>query len=455
MAGPDETAPQPGPKPRGLIPMWITVVVLNGCIIGVALHFAGFFRSSIWTSMFSPVAAGKPGRQASELKATAGAEPAIRDIVEREEPPAPGVDARIADLEAAEGAESPNPPNDVELTTREIVERAEPSIARVEGRLSMGTGFLIGDGLLITNAHVVDGENMVDLSVRFPSAEKRSQGPYQPRRLLFDDQKRDIAVLLLEDCPLPPLETAKSYAFQRGDDVTIIGSPGLGDGVSLQNAITKGVLSTEANIEGLEYYQLGASVNPGNSGGPVLANNGKVIGMISSKANKAEAVGFCIPVKDLLGAVEATEDLTPQQITRVELRHSARAAYTRLVKVGRIYAIYVAVYADVVDEAIERRENIQPRILFVIKDCSPKAKSFHESMNELVKPFLFDIVNNDQLLEGVRRDLQELWSVCSDMKDFIVLPKEPFNQYRNRTRELRSRFDHLVEKLSIPLGEVK
>lgn len=397
---------------RSLIPMWITVVVLNACIIGVALHVAGALKHLSWPAMLTTKPKGKNGW-----------------------------------MLPFSGSAS--------LTTREIVESAESSIAQIKGTIGSGTGFLIGKNLLATNAHVVDGELITDLSINFPSAEKGKQGPYAPKRLLLDDRNRDIAILSLNDCPLPPLRMARSYTFQRGDDVTIIGSPGLGSGASLQNAISKGILSTETTLDGARYYQLGASVNPGNSGGPVLANDGKVIGMISSRAARAEALGFCIPIEDLAAASKPISSLTEQQVANVEKRHAARVAYVRMMAIGNIYAASLNDYASAVQDALEEREAIGPRVTSLIKNRAPEAERLHNGANIVIRPILVDIINDNEFPEGTRRDLQELWATCSDMRDFVVAPKDPFVNYRTRTSELRSRFDHLVEKLSIPLGKIR
>ena len=80
------------------------------------------------------------------------------------------------------------------LTTAEIVARWEPSVALVKGHASSGTGFLVKPGIVATNAHVIDGEFMSSLEVRFPSAPEGKQGPF-PAELLYEDPKRDLAFL--------------------------------------------------------------------------------------------------------------------------------------------------------------------------------------------------------------------------------------------------------------------
>jgi DNA-directed RNA polymerase subunit RPC12/RpoP len=135
--------------------------------------------------------------------------------------------------------------------TREIVERNEASVALIQGQAESRTGFLVRNNLLATNAHVIRIEITRDIQIFFPSAPKAEQGPYAAR-ILYEDSKRDLAILRV-NVGLPVLTLAQSYAFRRGDDVTIIGNPGLGGHVTLQNAIAKGVMSTETTLEGQRF----------------------------------------------------------------------------------------------------------------------------------------------------------------------------------------------------------
>ena len=102
----------------------------------------------------------------------------------------------------------------------------EPSVALVKGLASSGTGFLVRPGIVATNAHVIDEEFISSLEVRFPSAPEGKQGPL-PAELLYEDPKRDL-VFLKVSTDLPPIEVAPTYAFVKGEDITVIGNPGLG-----------------------------------------------------------------------------------------------------------------------------------------------------------------------------------------------------------------------------------
>ena len=133
-------------------------------------------------------------------------------------------------------------------TTAEIVARCEPSVALIKGHASSGTGFVVKPGVVATNAHVIDGEFISNLEIRFPSAPEGKQGPF-PAELLFEDPRRDLAFLGVAS-DHSAIEIAPSYSFVKGDDVMVIGNPGLGDDVVLENAISRGVMSSKQSSRG-------------------------------------------------------------------------------------------------------------------------------------------------------------------------------------------------------------
>lgn len=223
------------------------------------------------------------------------------------------------------------------MSTADIVAESEPSIALVKGKSSSGTGFLVGPGLLATNSHVIDDEFINTLEIRFPSADDAHKGPL-PAELLFEDTRRDLAFLRV-NTDLKPLRVAASYQFRKGEEVTIIGNPGIGDGMVLENAVSRGVMSTRTDLNGQPFYQLGAAVNPGNSGGPAFDSTGRVIGVVTLKTNNQEAVTFCVPVEDLQAALASMANQKPQEVERARSKHRILNAVKGLGGAGAIYAV--------------------------------------------------------------------------------------------------------------------
>jgi Trypsin-like peptidase domain len=125
------------------------------------------------------------------------------------------------------------------LTTEEIAARCEKSIAIVSGHSSTGTGFLVRQCLLVTNGHVLSQERIEDVLVTFLSATSESMSA----DLVFEDPRSDLALLAVPT-DLPPLEVASDQRLRRGQEVTVIGNPGI-DNLVLKNAVSRGVTSTE------------------------------------------------------------------------------------------------------------------------------------------------------------------------------------------------------------------
>ncbi|HVC93316.1 MAG TPA: trypsin-like peptidase domain-containing protein [Pirellulales bacterium] len=220
------------------------------------------------------------------------------------------------------------------LTTEQVVAQSEPSVAFIKGRRSSGTGFMVRPGVVATNKHVIESEFIDQIKVHFPSADANTRGPFSAE-LQYEDPERDLAFLSLSSS-LPPLEMAPQHAFRRGQEVIVIGNPGVGDELILQNAISRGVMSTQAMIKGQQYYQLGISVNPGNSGGPVLDASGLVVGVITLRASNQEGLGFCIPLPDLNVAVARLDSLSIPEIASIRSDHQMRVERTAGGEIGNI-----------------------------------------------------------------------------------------------------------------------
>ena len=208
----------------------------------------------------------------------------------------------------------------VPLTPETVAERVEQSIAQINGPVSCGTGFVVAPGVVVTNSHVIASEKIESLEILFPAQEPLQRGPYTPQ-LLYEDTIRDIALLGIGDNSIPTLPVFGDYVFRRAQRIMTIGNPGRGDGVVLENAVSAGILSTQTVVDGLPFYQLSIAVNQGNSGGPVLDAEGRVIGIISLKSVKRPAMAFCIPAADLEHAVDLEKNLTPKERSDMNTAH--------------------------------------------------------------------------------------------------------------------------------------
>jgi S1-C subfamily serine protease len=190
------------------------------------------------------------------------------------------------------------------LTAEEIIAKYDASVALIKGKNGAGTGFLVRPGMIATNAHVVNDELTSDLQIQFLSAPEGKRGPTSPQ-LLYLDRQADLALLGVRS-DLPPLELAVAYHFRKGQEITVIGNPAYGGRLArqmLQNAVTRGIMSTTAQIKDMPLYQMSIAINPGNSGGPVIASDGTVVGVVVARGVNSEGIAFSIPVEELQKAI--------------------------------------------------------------------------------------------------------------------------------------------------------
>ncbi len=185
-----------------------------------------------------------------------------------------------------------------------IFRQVSPSVVELTSVTGHGTGILLNDdGLILTNAHVVVSPVPFRAKVDIERGGKIETVEFSNVRILAMHPEKDMALarIDLKEHPrakLIPAKLVKSKAVP-GQRVYAIGNPG-SQGMVLNRTITAGLLSgVDRKIEGVDYYQISAAVNPGNSGGPLTDRDGNVLGIVTLKAADAENVGFAIPLSDL------------------------------------------------------------------------------------------------------------------------------------------------------------
>ena len=155
----------------------------------------------------------------------------------------------------------------------------------------VGSGFIVrSDGVILTNAHVVDGAG----EVRVKLTDKREF----PAKVVGIDKATDVAVLRIEAKDLPTLRLGEPSHTQVGEWVLAIGSP-----FGFENSVSAGIVSARARSlpnEGyVPFLQTDVAVNPGNSGGPLFNVAGEVIGInsqIYSRSGGYMGLSFAIPI---------------------------------------------------------------------------------------------------------------------------------------------------------------
>lgn len=213
-----------------------------------------------------------------------------------------------------EEASSATDPNKKTLTTMEIVDLVSPATVSVyildkndEGQpISSGSGFIISeDGYVVTNEHVIEAalEDQYEVMVILADSETPISA-----EIVGSDVQTDVAVIKLteRDEGYPTVKLGSSDVLRQGELVVAIGNP-LG---TLSGTVTVGVVSAlgrQFNNNGYTstLIQTDASINHGNSGGPLINSFGEVIGITNAKMGASEGLGFAIPIDDVKSVIES------------------------------------------------------------------------------------------------------------------------------------------------------
>jgi S1-C subfamily serine protease len=316
--------------------------------------------------------------------------------------------------------------------------------------MSVGTSFVVRPSILATNAHVISLDFAERLNVRFPSAPEDSRGPIK-LRVLYVDNKRDIALLGAET-DLPALALATGYEFKRGQDVTVIGNPGLGRDATLENAVSRGIMSSQTALNGLRYFQISIAINPGNSGGPVFDPSGRVLGIVTLKARNKEGLAFCIPIDDLQNALAIVDGQTPEDVAKMSALHRARVAFELLNQTTGIYEGGLEEYITAMQFALVNGISASAGLQAAEKAISKKVAEFNKVLAEDLQPNLAEIRDDPLVEQSVRTKLRDLWTTYKDMKNSFDDPRGTYDTFKTKTEILRDKRRRLVEALKKSFG---
>jgi hypothetical protein len=175
----------------------------------------------------------------------------------------------------------------VTASLEDIVSRVLPAVASISAGQSRGTGFFVRSDRVLTNAHVVEGQSVVTLSVGNATytarVERVSQG-------------NDLALLQVNGAnpSQPTLRLGSAAGARVGQEVIAVGSA-LG---VLSNTVTRGIVSAIRQVGSVTLLQTDAAINPGNSGGPLVDRSGMVIGVNSMgiSAQAGQGLAFAVAI---------------------------------------------------------------------------------------------------------------------------------------------------------------
>jgi S1-C subfamily serine protease len=212
-----------------------------------------------------------------------------------------------------------------ELSVADIVDGLADSVVSIETTVSYrrgpfeaegtgaGTGVVLDDGYVVTNAHVIEGATEVEVTVP-------GSGATLPATIVGSDPANDIAVLHVDDTSgLVPASLGSADLAAVGDSVVAIGNAlalegGLTVTQGIVSALDRSVETAEGTLDDL--IQTDAAISSGNSGGPLVNDHGEVIGINSAVATSgggvsASNIGFAISIDTALEVVAELIGATP------------------------------------------------------------------------------------------------------------------------------------------------
>lgn len=196
-----------------------------------------------------------------------------------------------------------------------VVQRVRPSIVKIEGEgcnnIVEGSGFIAGDGAVVTNAHVVAG-------VKEPFVLDQN-GRHAARVILFDPDL-DLAILRASNLAGEPLPLDRNLA-PDGTPTAVLGYPsGAGftasPGVVLETFRAQGRNIYDQGQTLREVYSVKTDIAQGDSGGPMIDKDGEVIGVIFAKSINYNSVGYALTMQQVISKIDQAGGLTAEVSTR-------------------------------------------------------------------------------------------------------------------------------------------
>ena len=271
---------------------------------------------------------------------------------------------------------------------------------------NQGSGFIFADGLVMTNAHVIDGSDKVIVGL--------TNGKKFRAKLVGQDFFTDLAVLKIEGKgPWPKAKLGDSSKVNVGDWAIAVGNP-----FGLENTVTLGIISnlkrnvTQLGIydKKLELIQTDAAINPGNSGGPLLNSNGEVIGINTLiRSGPGAGLSFAIPI------------------------NKAKEIAYQLINNGKV--IHPMIGISLIDESNFETKNNAVKVGYVVPN-SPAAKIGIQLNDIIIKVGNKDIKDASEVISeisknGINKQLNIVLKRKNKFINLKVIPTDITNLQNN------------------------
>jgi len=173
------------------------------------------------------------------------------------------------------------------MSLEDIIQSIKVSILKVQSNAGNGTGFVVSkQGHILTCAHVLVGDRFQVIT---------EHGDRRSVEVLGKDETCDLAILFAESLSEPPLTFADPATIAEGQTVYALGHP-----LGLDFTLSRGIISNRQRVRsGVSLLQTDVSLNPGNSGGPLVNEQGEVIGVANQILEGGKGLGFGIALQHI------------------------------------------------------------------------------------------------------------------------------------------------------------
>lgn len=174
-----------------------------------------------------------------------------------------------------------------ELTAKEIVQLNDSKVVMIETDLAQGSGVIVGEGLVLTNDHVIYGaqEGKVLLT---------DGTEYDIEGIVARDEIKDLALIkTTKKINVSPVEIGSYTSLEKGDTIFAIGSP-----YGLQNTISQGIVSSFRSLDDVQLIQINAGIDHGSSGGGLFNNRGELVGITTSGYGSVANLNFAVAIDE-------------------------------------------------------------------------------------------------------------------------------------------------------------
>ena len=271
---------------------------------------------------------------------------------------------------------------------------------QMRNQRSMGSGFIVdSNGYIVTNSHVIGDGTYKSITVSL------IDGSTEIGEVLWYDTTLDLAIVKINKTGLPAVELGNSDELKVGEPAVAIGNPMTLD---LERTVTQGIISGLNRSIAFEngtviepLIQTDASINAGNSGGPLFNAKGQVIGINTAKMTSAEGLGFSIPINTAKPIIEQIVKGGSFKTVYVGINGMDVETYERLYGIDLI-ADYGVVIIETFKDSPASEAGIQPND--VITAIGGKKI---ENMDDL-KRKLFEYKDGDKSEFTILRNGEEL-----------------------------------------------